>query len=200
MTHRERVMVAKSKERLTPQEYLARERAAETKSEYVNGFVIAMGGATPRHVLIAANITGELYAQLLERPCRVFSQDLRVRIAEAGMYAYPDVVAVCGEPEYEAGALDCLANPTVIIEVLSETTEAYDRGLKFALYRQRASLQEYVLVAQDRVSVERYSRPGDLWVLTEATSLDDAIELASIGCSLPLRGVYGKVEGLTADG
>ena len=191
-------MVAKSEGRLTAQEYLVRERAAETKSEYIDGFLVAMSGATPRHVLIAANITGELYVQLLDRPCRVFSQDLRVRIAEAGMYAYPDVVAVCGEPEFEEGALDCLTNPTLIIEVLSETTEAYDRGLKFARYRTRASLQEYVMVAQDRVSVERYMRQGDFWVFTEATSLDDDVELPSIGCSLPLRRIYGKVEGLIA--
>jgi Uma2 family endonuclease len=185
---------------LTPQEYLALERVAETKSEYLDGFLIAMSGATPAHVLITANIVGELYAQLLDRPCRVYSQDLRVRIAEAGMYAYPDVVAVCGEPEFDEGALDCLTNPTVIIEVLSETTEAYDRGLKFARYRQRAALQEYILVAQDRVSVERYTRQGEFWVFTAAASLDEIVELPSIGCSLSLRRVYGKVEGLSADG
>ncbi len=192
-------MVTQPAARLTPEEYLARERAAETKSEYIDGVLVAMGGASPRHVLITTNITGELYGQLKGRPCRVFSQDLRVRVEEAGMYAYPDVAAVCGEPTFDAGALDVLTNPTLIVEVLSESTEAYDRGLKFARYRQRASLQEYLLVAQDRVSVERYSRQGEFWVLTEATHLEDAIELPSIGCTLALRDVYDKVEGLVAD-
>jgi Uma2 family endonuclease len=187
-------------ERLTPQEYLTRERAAETKSEYVDGFLIAMSGGTPRHSLIAMNVGSALHTQFRGRPCRVFNSDLRVRVAEAGMYAYPDVVAVCGEPEFEEGAPDCPANPTLIVEVLSETTEAYDRGLKFARYRQRPSLQEYVLIAQDRVSVERYMRQGDFWVFTEATSLDDVIELPSIGCTLALRDVYDKVEGLAVDG
>jgi Uma2 family endonuclease len=112
------------------------------------------------------------------------------------MYAYPDVVAVCGQPAVETEQLDVLLNPTLIVEVLSESTEAYDRGLKFARYRQRTSLQEYVLVAQDRVSVERYTRQGEHWVLTEATNLDAVIDLPSIGCTLALRDVYDKVEGL----
>jgi Uma2 family endonuclease len=189
-------MASQPVEWLTPEEYLKRERAAETKSEYVDGMLVAMAGATPDHVLITANVSGELHQQFKGRPCRVYTQDLWVRIAESGMYAYPDVVAVCGDPSYETDKRDVLANPTLIVEVLSESTEAYDRGLKFARYRQRASLQEYVLVAQDRVSIERYSRQGEHWVLTEATGLDDVIELPSIGCRLALRDVYEKVEGL----
>ena len=185
-------------QRLTPQEYLTRERAAETKSEYVDGFLIAMSGGTPRHSLVAMNVGAALHIQCRGRPCRVFNSDLRVRVAEAGMYAYPDVVAVCGEPEFEEGAPDCLTNPTVIVEVLSETTEAYDRGLKFGRYRQRTSLQEYVLVAQDRVSVERYTRRGEFWAFSAATNLDDVIELPSIGCTLALRDIYDKVEELTS--
>ena len=187
-------MVTQPAARLTPAEYLARERTAETKSEYIDGFLVAMTGATPRHVLITANVVGELYQQLKGRQCRVYTPDLRVRVAEGNMYAYPDVTVVCGEPEYQEDAVDVLLNPTLIVEVLSQTTEAYDRGLKSARYRQRASLQEYVLVAQERVSVERYSRQGDFWVLTEATSFDDVMELPSIGCTLALRDIYANVE------
>jgi Uma2 family endonuclease len=172
------------------------ERAAETKSEYVDGALVAMSGATRHHILITVNVVSDLHGQLRGRPGEVYTQNMRVRIAEDGMYAYPDVVAVCGAPEFEDDELDVLLNPTLILEVLSPSTEGYDRGLKFACYRQRASLQDYVLVAQDRVSVERYSRQGEHWVLTEAAGLDDAIELPSIGCTLALRDVYEKIEGL----
>jgi Uma2 family endonuclease len=189
-----------AQQRLTPQEYLAIERAAETKSEYLDGFLIAMSGATPAHVLITVNVAAEIHRQFRGRRCRVFTQDLRVRVEEGDLYAYPDVVAVCGEPEFEAGALDCLTNPTLIVEVLSESTEAYDRGKKFERYRRRPSLQEYVLIAQDRVSVEHYSRHGEFWMYSDATGLDDVMELPSIGCSLALRDIYDKVEGLTTDG
>lgn len=189
-------MTTQSIPRLTPEAYLARERAAETKSEYVDGMLIAMAGATPSHILITVNIASEMNRQFKGRPCRVFTQDLRVRITEGGMYAYPDVVAVCDSPLFEDDEFDVLLNPTLIVEVLSPTTEAYDRGLKFARYRQRASLQEYVLVAQDRISVERYARHGDQWLLTEATDLDESIAFPSIGCTLALRDIYDKVESL----
>lgn len=183
--------------RLTPEAYLALERAAETKSEYVDGMLVAMSGAQENHVLITVNIVRELSQQFRGRPCRLYVTDMRVRITEGGMYAYPDVVAVCDAPEFEDGELDVLLNPTLIVEVLSASTEGYDRGLKSARYRRRASLQEYILVAQDRVSVERYTRQGEGWLLTEATSLDDVIDLPSIGCTLALRDVYDKVEGLS---
>lgn len=185
-------------ERLTPEEYLARERKAETKSEYIDGVLVAMSGATRAHILITVNIAADLNQQLLDSPCEVCSQDMRTRITEGRMYAYPDVVVTCGGPHFQDNEFDVLLNPTVIIEVLSESTEGYDRGLKFARYRLRPSLQEYVLVAQDRVSVERYAREGERWVLSEATSLDDAIELPSIGCKLSLRRVYHKVPGVSA--
>jgi Uma2 family endonuclease len=187
-------MAARPEGWLTPEAYLALERKAETKSEYVDGTLVAMSGTTREHSMITVNISSSLHAQLRGRPCEVHSPDLRVRIAESVMYAYPDVVVVCGEPQFEDDQFDVLLNPSVIIEVLSPTTEAYDRGLKFAHYRLRASLQDYVLVAQDRVSVERYSRRDGEWVLTEATSLDDVIELPSIGCTLALRDVYARIE------
>ena len=192
-------MVTQPALRLTPEAYLVQERAAETKSEYVDGVLVAMTGATREHILITVNLVRELSLQLRGRPCELYAQDMRVRVAEGEMYAYPDLAVVCGGPEFEDGTLDVLLNPTLIIEVLSASTEAYDRGLKFARYRRRASLQEYVLVTQDRVSVERYSRQGELWVLTEATRLEDVIDLPSIGCTLALRDVYDKVEGLATD-
>jgi Uma2 family endonuclease len=186
-------MAADPRQWVSPEEYLRQERLAETKSEYIYGMILAMSGATPNHVRITVNVSSELHQQLKDKPCEVFTTDLRVRVAEGGMYAYPDVVVVCGEPVFETEELDVLANPTVIIEVLSQSTESYDRGLKFNRYRRRASLQEYVLVAQDRISVERYAREGDHWVLTEANSLDDTLELSSIGCTLAVRDVYRKV-------
>ena len=182
---------------LTPEEYLAFDRAAETKSEYLDGMLVAMSRATRNHILITVNIVRELSLQLRGRPCEVYVQDMRVRIAEGGVYLYPDVVAVCGATEFEDDQFDVLLNPTLIVEVLSPSTEAYDRGLKFARYRRRTSLKEYVLVTHDRISVERYSRQGGQWLLTEATSLDDVMELPSVGCTLALRDVYDKIEGLS---
>ena len=190
-------MATQPAQRLTPEEYLAFDRASETKNEYVDGVLLAMGGATENHILITVNVVRELSTQLMDSPCRVYVADMRVRIEENGMYAYPDVAVVCDKPAFQNGEFDVLLNPTVIVEVLSPSTEAYDRGLKFARYRQRTSLKEYVLVAQDRISVERYSRQDDHWVLTEANGLDDVIDLPSIGCTLPLRRVYSKVEGLS---
>lgn len=193
-------MAAEPRHWLSPEEYLRQERLAEFKSEYIDGELLAMSGARRAHILITVNIAGDLNRQLRGRPCEVYTQDMRVRITEGNLYAYPDVVVVCGPPEFQDDEFDVLLNPTVIIEVLSESTEGYDRGLKFERYRRRASLQEYVLVAQDRVSVERYTREGDHWILTEAHGLDNVVELPSIGCALTLRDVYDKVEGLSADG
>lgn len=189
-------MLARTEQYLTPEAYLARERVAETKSEYIDGMLVAMSGATRAHILITVNITSALHGQLRDRPYEVYAQDMRVRTIEGGMYSYPDVVVVCGTSEFQDNEFDVLLNPTLIVEVPSDSTEGYDRGLKFARYRRRPSLQDYVLVAQDWVSVERYSRHGEHWLLTEATSLDQVIDLPSIGCVLALRDVYDKVEGL----
>ena len=182
---------------LTPQEYLALERTAETKSEYVDGTLMAMTGPSRNHNLISENMVRELSLQLRGRPCQLYAQDMRVRISESGMYAYPDAVVVCGASGFEYSERDVLLNPTLIVEVLSYSTQGYDRGLKFAHCRRRASLQEYVLVAQDRVSIEPFTRQGEQWVLTEAISLDDVLGLPSIGCTLALRNVHDQVEGLS---
>jgi Uma2 family endonuclease len=181
--------------RITPEEYLARERQAETKSEYFDGEIFAMSGASPAHVLIVTNVVSELRQQLRGRDCRVYSTDLRVKVSATGLYTYPDVVVVCGEPRFEDEQADTLVNPKVIVEVLSKSTQDYDRGAKFEQYRTIASFTEYVLIAQDKPHVEHFLRqPDGRWLLAETNRLDDRIELESIGAHLALADVYEKVE------
>ncbi|HEX8231344.1 MAG TPA: Uma2 family endonuclease [Chloroflexia bacterium] len=181
----------------SPEQYLALERKAQSRSEYVNGGIYAMSGASREHNLISLNIAGELRAQLRGQPCEVYISDMRVKVSATGMYTYPDVVAVCSEPVFEDAQVDTLTNPTVIVEVLSPSTEGYDRGEKFAHYRRLESLQEYVLVAQDKVRVEHFVRLDDTsgqWVLTEISEPGGTLHLTSIGCELSLRDIYDRVE------
>ncbi|TRW95831.1 Uma2 family endonuclease [Candidatus Methylobacter oryzae] len=177
----------------TAEEYLMLERSAEIKSEFHDGQIYAMTGASREHNLIAFNIGRELGNQLKKRPCEAYLSDMRVKAAEARSYHYPDIVVVCDKPQFEDAHVDTLLNPTLLVEVLSPSTEAYDRGGKFAHYRKIPTLREYLLVTQDRPSIERYLRQGDAWILTEATELDAAIPLQSIDCVLSLREVYDKV-------
>jgi Uma2 family endonuclease len=179
---------------LTPEEYLALERKATTKSEYINGQIYAMSGASREHNLITMNISNRLYIQFIDRACEVYASDMRVKVSPTGAYTYPDVVVVCDEPRFEDTSFDSLLNPTVLVEVLSPSTEAYDRGEKFAHYRQLGSLQEYVLVSQNCVRVEHYLRQGEQWLLTELSALDERLPLASIDCELSLREIYSKVK------
>jgi len=179
--------------RYTPEQYLALERKADFKSEYYHGFIYAMSGASREHNLIAGNLFGELREQLKSRPCEPYMNDMRVWASATGMYTYPDVVVVCGEPRFQDGVFDSLLNPTAIVEVLSPSTEAHDRGDKFAHYRRLESLREYVLVAQNRMLVERFTRRGDDWVMTELSRPEDVLRLDSIGCAVPLREVYDRV-------
>jgi len=180
--------------RLTPQEYLRIEREAEWKSEYVDGEMFAMAGASPRHTQIVGNLVRLLGNELLEGPCIVHPIDLRVATDPQRHYAYPDVVVVCDPPEYVDTKLDTLTNPAFIAEVLSETTEKYDRGAKFERYRGVPTLSEYLLLAQDRVHVELYTRqPDGAWVLHEWNDPAAEIELASLGCRLKIAGIYAKV-------
>ncbi len=180
---------------LTPHEYLAQERRAEFKSEYLRGEVFAMAGASYEHTLIKDNVSGEARIQLKSGPCRVLTSDMRVRVSATGLYTYPDIVIVCDEPQFEDRVMDTLLNPRVIVEVLSDSTEKYDRGAKFGHYRQIASLQEYVLVAQDRPLVERYVRQTDQsWVLTEVADLAKTFAFASIQVSIPLADIYAGVK------
>jgi len=180
---------------LTPEEYLAYERKSETKNEYLGGELFGMAGASERHNLIVANLVAEFRSQFKRRPCKVYPSDMRVKIPATGLYTYPDVSVVCGEAEFEDDHRDTLLNPTLIVEVLSDSTEAYDRGKKFEHYRTLDSLSDYLLVAQDSPSVEHYVRqPDDKWLLTPYKSLQSAIALASVDCTLSLVEVYDKVD------
>jgi Uma2 family endonuclease len=180
---------------LSEQEYLAIERAAETKSEFFAGEMFAMAGASLAHNLIATNVTVELGIQLKQSPCRVVGSDMRVKVSETGLYTYPDVVVVCDEPQLEDQHLDTLLNPTLILEVLSPSTAAYDRGEKFKQFRRLESLQAYILIAQDRPHVERYVRqPGsEQWLLTEFSDLQGRVALEAVGVDLALADIYAKV-------
>ena len=178
----------------TPEEYLIKEREAESKSEYRDGDIVAMPGASRQHNLIAGNIFGELYVQLLNNSCEVYINDMRVKVSDTGLYTYPDVVVVCDEPYFEDNNFDTLLNPTVIVEVLSPSTETYDRNEKFTSYQTLVSLQEYVLVSQNNRNVEQYLRKGKEWSLSVFRSVEDVIQLASIECKLALRAIYAKVK------
>ena len=187
------MMTALTQSFYTPEQYLDLERQASYKSEYVNGCILAMAGASREHNQIAFNIAGELHDQLKSRPCLAYVNDLRVKVSATGLYAYPDVAALCDEPHFEDKRMDTLLNPSVLMEILSPSTEAYDRGDKFAHYRRLPSLMEYVLIAQDKVRVEHYIRQDSKWVLTEIDSLGETLYLASIQCKIPLREIYAKV-------
>src|SRR3990172_3254645 len=182
------------KNRYTPQEYLAWERAAEVKSEYLRGELFAMSGASREHSLISSNLIGEVRGQLRETPCEVHGSDLRVKVSPTGLYTYPDVTIACGELQFEDQVLDTLLNPKVIFEVLSDSTEAYDRGKKFDHYRQIPSLSEYVLVSQAEPLIERYVRqPDGSWRFTVLKGLEAVLELETVPCRLKLADVYFKV-------
>jgi Uma2 family endonuclease len=188
-------MSSQPKTYLTPEEYLAIERKAECKSEYFNGEMFAMVGASERHVLIVTNVVAELRGQLRRRPCTVYATDLRVRVSPTGLYTYPDVIVVCGQPQFADDQKDTLLNPTLIVEVLSESTKDYDRGGKFEHYRTLASLSEYVLIDQAKYHVEHFVRqPDNRWLLSETNRLEDTIHLLSVDCDLALAEVYDKVE------
>ncbi|NUQ62714.1 MAG: Uma2 family endonuclease [Pirellulales bacterium] len=188
-------MTTVPKRHLTPEEYLAKERKAEFKSEYYDGEMFAMSGASREHNLIAGNVNGEARNQLRDRPCEVYQSDMRVKVSRTGLYTYPDVVIVCGEPRFEDAEVDTLLNPTVVFEVLSKSTEGYDRGTKSEHYRRIPSLREYVLIAQDRCHVERFSRqPDNRWLLWESEDLEAILDLPSVGCEMKLSDIYAKVE------
>jgi Uma2 family endonuclease len=189
-----------SQPKLTPQEYLAIERKAEIKSEYFAGEMFAMAGASRRHNMIAANVIRALGNQLLDRPCNVYPGDLRVKIPRTGKYTYPDAVVACEPEQFEDEYNDTLLNPAVIIEVLSDTTEAYDRGKKFEHYQRIESLREYILISQYQCRVEQYIRQNDnSWTYREFHERDDVVSIDPINCSLALDDIYAKVDTETED-
>ncbi len=187
-------MTTQLQTRATPEEYLLAERQAEVKSEYQDGEVLVMAGASYVHNLIVANLIRELGNQLKGKPCTVLPSDVRVWIETSRSFVYPDVTVVCGAPELTDAVEDTLVNPTLLVEVLSKTTSNYDRGEKFENYRTLKSFAEYVLLAQDRPHCEHYVRRSDgSWILTEKNRLDAVLPLETIGCELALREVYDQV-------
>ena len=189
-------MLPQPKPHLTFEDWLEAERASlEGRSEYIDGEVFAMTGASAAHNAIVRNISGLLWMQMKGRPCQVYANDMKVRVRTSNIGTYPDLVAFCAEHEFQDNRRDILLNPSLIVEVLSGSTEAYDRGDKFALYRQIPSLREYLLVSQHQVAVDLYTRGEDgRWILTDFSDLNDSIHLASVDCTLDLAEVYDKVE------
>jgi len=186
--------LATQKQRYTEAEYLELERQAEYKSEYADGELFAMAGASEEHNLIVTNCVISLGTQLKGKPCKVYANDMRVHIQATGRYTYPDIVVVCGDAEFIDDKRDTLTNPTLIIEVLSDTTEAYDRGDKFGNFRTLPSLQTYVLISQDKPHLELFERQTEgVWQLREYKDSGLA-PLAAIGCELSLVEVYDKLE------
>jgi Uma2 family endonuclease len=180
---------------LTPQEYLAIERKAEFKSEFYDGEMFAMAGASWEHTFIKDNVARHAGNQLADGPCRVLTSDMRVKVDATGLYTYPDIVIVCTELKFEDKVFDTLLNPRVIIEVLSDSTEQYDRGTKLKHYRRVPSVQEVVLIAQDRPLVERYVRQTDhSWLLTEFRELTEIFEFGSVPVKIALTDIYRSVE------
>ena len=179
---------------LSPAEYLAWERKADFKNEYLNGAILAMSGASEAHNRITVNMILRLGNLLDDLEYSLYVGDLRVRAGVSGSYLYPDVVIVRGKPRFEDDVFDTLLNPAVVVEVLSPSTEARDRGEKFAQYRQLESLQEYILISQDSVHVEHYLRQGSQWLLTEFRNSEDTLPIVSADCELPLQHIYRLVE------
>ena len=181
--------------KLTPAEYLARERAATYRSEYFDGEMLAMAGGSPRHSLISASVIRELGNGLKRRPCAVYESNLRILVSVTGLYTYPDASVICGPLEYEDKHCDTVVNPTLIVEVLSDSTEAYDRGRKFCHYRRIATLREYLLVSQEEPTIEQFLRNDDgTWTLKVAAGVDATLGLPSLGIQLSLREIYDKVD------
>ena len=177
---------------LSPEQYLELERTSEMRHEYLDGLMYAMAGETPDHSTICFNLTGVMHGQIRDRDCRGFSPNMKVRTGVADLYAYPDLMILCGEPRFHDEHGDVLLNPTVIFEVLSPSTEKYDRGEKSLRYRtQIESLQDYILVSQDKAQVEHYHRdPEGVWGQLQITGFDNVLKLPSIECQIPLAEIY----------
>lgn len=186
-------MSTAEKRLISPQEYLTIERASEIRHEYYNGQMFAMAGATRAHNTIALNISRKFLEQFEDRDCEVYQSDMRVKVDSKGLYTYPDVVAAC-EPQFEDEEMDTLINPRVIVEVLSKSTEDYDRGTKFEMYRRLPSLQDYVLVAQDKMHIEHFQRqPDGRWILEEFDAPNRTLAFETSNCVLQVADVYTKV-------
>jgi Uma2 family endonuclease len=185
----------RQRHRWTEAEFLAFEQDSPSKHEFLDGEIYDMAGASPQHISLNTNIVASLGTQLRQRPCYVMANDMRLKVPRITLYTYPDVMVVCGQRLYDAQDKNALINPTLIIEVLSKSTEQYDKGLKFEHYKMIESLQAYLLVSQYKLSVEYHTRQNDnTWAMTKFTALSDTLMLTVIGCQLSLEDVYDKVE------
>ncbi|ACF13032.1 protein of unknown function DUF820 [Chloroherpeton thalassium ATCC 35110] len=191
-------MLAQEKKYFTPEEYLELEEKAEYKSEYYQGEIFAMSGGSVNHCRIAINVQTGLNVAFRKRNCEVFNGDMRVLVQENGLYTYPDVSAICGEIKFAEGRNDTVTNPCLIVEVLSKSTKDYDRGQKFELYRALPSLEDYVLIHQDKVHVEHFHKQSDgKWLFMDICSLEENLVLESVDVTLPIRDLYEKVDRLS---
>jgi len=187
-------MSIQPKKNYTEAEYLELERAAEFKSEFYKGEIFAMSGASLQHILIVSNIVASLHQQLKNKKCSVYANDLRIAVKKNTLYTYPDVIVVCGEPELLDDKKDTVTNPKIIIEVLSKSTEQYDRVKKFELYRELDSLEEYLLVSQNEFRVEQFTKQNSLqWLFSEVTKKTDSIKIQTIEAELSVEDIYEKV-------
>jgi Uma2 family endonuclease len=188
-------MPIQPKRRLSPEEYLEIERQANHKSEYFDGEMFAFAGASFKHNTIIINLILHLGPEVRKRQCHLHSNDMRIKVIATGLYTYPDVFIVCNKPQFEDEHEDTILNPIVIIEVLSPSTENYDRGSKFAHYRTISSLSDYILVAQDKIHVEHYARQSDFsWLLTEYNSLENTFKIEAIDCDVSIAKIYENLE------
>jgi Uma2 family endonuclease len=177
---------------LTEEEYLSHERQAETKSEFHDGQMFAVAGGSPNHALLANRI-GALLDRQVPPECRTFNADLRIKVPSAKLYTYADCTVICGEPQYSGDQKDVILNPLLIVEVLSPSTEGYDRGKKFEIYRTIETFGEYLIVHQDRHHVEHYSKQEDgSWLLREHTGTGGSVAIARLGADIPLAGLYAS--------
>jgi Uma2 family endonuclease len=188
-------MSAIPKAKLSPAEYLEMERASDTKHEYLDGEIFAMAGAKFNHTRITSSLNALVWHQLRGGPCETVSGDMRVFVPKTGLYTYPDIVVVCEKPVFQDKVFDTLLNPVLLIEVLSDSTEGYDRGKKFQHYRSIESLKEYVLVSADEARIEKFVKQGDgFWVLSEAIGLESTVKFESVDLGLALADVYERID------
>jgi Uma2 family endonuclease len=179
---------------VTEEQYLAIDRASEFRNELLDGEIVPMSGGGLRHAQVKGGMVGQLYIALQGSDCEAFTSNFRVRVSSR-IYTYPDAIVVCGKPLLADGRKDTLLNPRVIVEVLSPSTEHYDRGLKFQYYRAMESLQDYILVSQDQIRIEQFTR-GDArsWTLRDYQSVGETLRIESVGVSIPIARIYERVE------
>ncbi len=184
------------KKYISPEEYLEIERAAFERHEYFEGEIFDMAGTSEEHANISSNINATLHLKLKKRPCKSYQSDLRVHIPKTGLFTYPDVLVICGKPKFlEKAHLDTVLNPVLIVEILLPSTADYDKGAKFENYRTIESLQDYVLIWQDKKRVARYTKKSDdTWLLRDFIGDEAEIILGSIDCTLTMEDIYDKVD------